>query len=206
MMAVGAFVKAEIKSEWMAEALAERARILQLTVKECGHQIETAARLILNALQNGHKILTCGNGGSAADAQHFAAELVGRYRAERTPLPAISLATDPSVVTALSNDYGYDEVFARQVRALGSPGDVLVAITTSGTSANILRAAETAREIGLICIALTGIRHSPLAKSADALIHIPSDQTALVQEMHTFVLHYWCDCIERLWQVRRKPS
>lgn len=198
-------VKTTIKGEWLAEAVKERADIIQLTYKECGPSIESAAKLIIDALQTGHRIIACGNGGSAADAQHFVAELVGRYKAERTPLPAIALSSDPSVVTALANDYGYDQVFARQVRALASPGDILLAITTSGTSPNVVNASRVAREIGMICIALTGSgRQTPLAKLADVRIQIPSVETSIVQEMHTFVLHYWCDCIERIWQVRRR--
>lgn len=204
MMTFGEGMKSSPGNEWFSAAAQDRIRLIQMTVKECRSAIDDAAKLIVGALETGHKILACGNGGSAAAAQHFVAELVGRYQTERAPLPAISLTTDPSVVTALSNDYGYEEVFARQVRALGAPGDALIVLSTSGTSANIVRAARTAREVGLICIALTRDRPTPLSKWTDAHIRIPSDQTPLIQEMHSFVLHYWCDCIERLWRSRAR--
>jgi D-sedoheptulose 7-phosphate isomerase len=196
-------VKSSPGNEWFSDAVRDRVRLVQMVLKECRPQIDEAAKLILGALETGHKVLACGNGGSAADAQHFAAELVGRYHTDRVPLPALSLAADPSVLTALANDFGYEEVFARQVRALGGPGDVLLVLTTSGASPNILRAAKTARELGLICVALTSDRQTTLSKWTDSHIRIPSDQTALIQEMHTFVLHYWCECIDRLW--RPKP-
>jgi len=144
----------------------------------------------------GGKVLSCGNGGSAADAQHFTAELVGRMNIERDPLAAVTLSVDPSIVSAVSNDYGFEEVFARQVAALGNPPDVLVAITTSGSSPNVLRAFETARAKGLGTVSLTGpCADSPLRHS-DVFIEIPASRTPLVQELHTAVLHAVCDWVE----------
>src|SRR6476619_3625761 len=125
--------------------------------------VESSGRVICDALEAGNKILLCGNGGSAADAQHIAAELVGRYEDQRRPYPAISLTTDTSALTALSTDFGYEEVLARQVQALARPGDVLIAISTSGKSANVLRAAEAARTLGCKTIGLTGLEAEPLS-------------------------------------------
>ena len=160
-------------------------------------QIEQAGRLVTDCLLAGGKVLACGDGGSAADAQHFVAELVGRIRKERQSLPAISLSADPSVLTALSNDYGYDCVFARQIEGLGQPGDVLVAITTSGRSPNVLKAIETARQRGLHTLALLGEGGDPLLEDCDVCVHIPSRDAQRVQELHTAVLHAICDYVER---------
>src|SRR4051794_32598553 len=137
----------------------------------------------------GHKVLLCGNGGSAADAQHIAAELVGRFVIERRPLPAIALTTDTSALTAIGNDYGYEHVFSRQVLALGSPGDVLVAITTSGTSKNVVAAAAAAREVGMKVIGLTGANGSAFVQACDAGVAVPSTNTARIQECHIAVGH-----------------
>ena len=159
--------------------------------------IESAARIILESLLRGGKVLACGNGGSAADAQHFVAELVGRMSQERRSLPAISLSSDPSVVTALSNDYGYDRVFAHQIEGLGQPGDVLLAISTSGRSPNVLKAVEAARRRGLHTIALLGEEGDPMLADCDICIHIPSRDAQRIQELHTAVLHVICDYVER---------
>ncbi|MBE7558206.1 SIS domain-containing protein [bacterium] len=142
----------------------------------------------------GRQVLACGNGGSAADAQHFVAELVGRMSRDRRALPALSLASDPSNLTALSNDYGFERVFARQVEALGAPGDVLLAITTSGRSRNVLAALETARQAGLPTILLTGA--DPSQPAADIVIAVPSRHTQRVQEVHMAILHSLCERIE----------
>jgi D-sedoheptulose 7-phosphate isomerase len=153
------------------------------------------------ALANGNKILACGNGGSAADAQHFAAELIGRFERDRPGLPALALTTDASVLTAVSNDYAYDQVFARQVRALGQPGDVLLAITTSGNSANVLAAIQEAHEREMIVIALTGkgggVANETLADT-DIHLCVPSDRTARVQEVHLLTIHCLCDGIDAM--------
>ncbi len=156
-------------------------------------EIATSGRVICEALRAGNKILLCGNGGSAADAQHIAAELVGRYEQQRRAFPAISLTTDTSALTALSNDYGYEEVFTRQVQALAVAGDVLIAISSSGKSPNVIRAAETARAIGCKIIALTGCSGEPLASHCDLSVIIPSERTSRVQEAHITVGHLWCE-------------
>jgi len=159
-------------------------------------QISRAAQLVMGCLDTGNKVLVCGNGGSAADAQHFAAELVGKMARQRRALPAISLAADSSVVTALANDYGYDNVFARQVEGLGKAGGVLAVISTSGHSANVLKALETAQKIGLRTIALVGEGGDPALDNCDVCIHVPSSNAQRVQELHTAILHAICDYIE----------
>jgi D-sedoheptulose 7-phosphate isomerase len=159
-------------------------------------EIDGAGRLICEALRAGNKILLCGNGGSAADAQHIAAELVGRYERPRKPFPAVSLTTDTSALTALSNDYGYEEVFARQVAALANAGDVLIAISTSGKSPNIVKAAEKAKAIGCKTIGLTGCSGEPLASHCDLAIVVPSERTSRVQEAHITIGHLWCEMVD----------
>jgi CMP-N,N'-diacetyllegionaminic acid synthase len=155
-----------------------------------------AGACLAESVSAGGKLLACGNGGSAADAQHFVAELVGRLKLERAPLPAISLSSDPSVVTCLANDYGYDEVFARQVRAFGRPGDVLLAISTSGKSPNVLNAARAARELAMPVVSLIGEKGDPLAALSDYCIRIPTTNTQCIQELHMAVLHVLCGAID----------
>ncbi len=158
--------------------------------------IEKTGQVLVEALKKGSKILICGNGGSAADAQHFAAELIGRYEKERGSLPAIALTTDTSSLTAIGNDYGYEEVFARQVAGLGSKGDVLVAISTSGKSPNILKAIDVARQKGVTVIGLTG-RDGGLMKDLPiASVVVPSQSTSRIQECHIMIIHIWCRLIE----------
>jgi D-sedoheptulose 7-phosphate isomerase len=159
--------------------------------------IAAAAAVMAATLENGGKILVAGNGGSAAEAQHLAAELVGRFRLERRPLPALSLTADPAILTAIANDYGYEEVFARQVRAWATAGDVLVLFSTSGASPNVLAAARVARECGARTIALCGTSDSPLAAAADLAIAVAASDTPLIQEVHTVVVHLLCDLVER---------
>jgi D-sedoheptulose 7-phosphate isomerase len=154
--------------------------------------------LICETLAAGKKVLLCGNGGSAADAQHIAAELVGRYEQPRRAFPAIALTTDTSALTALSNDYGYDDVFARQVDALGTAGDILIAISTSGKSPNVIKAAEHARKIGCKTIGLTGVSGEPLASSCDLAIVVPALRTSRVQEAHITIGHLWCEMVDAL--------
>jgi D-sedoheptulose 7-phosphate isomerase len=153
------------------------------------------------ALANGNRILACGNGGSAADAQHFAAELIGRFERERPGLPAIALSTDSSVLTAIANDYTFEQIFSKQVWALGQTGDVLLAITTSGNSANVLAAVEAAHEREMIVVALTGKgggkAHEVLADT-DIHICVPSDRTARIQEVHLLTIHCLCDGIDAM--------
>lgn len=142
-------------------------------------------------------MLACGNGGSAADAQHFVAELIGRMTVERRSLPAITLSTDPSVVTALGNDYGFDDFFARQIEGLGIPGDVLIAISTSGRSRNVLKAVDAARRCELGTVALLGEGGDPALDECSVSIHIPARDTQRVQEMHMAVLHAIAEHVER---------
>ena len=158
--------------------------------------LSRAAALIAGALQGGGKVLTAGNGGSAAEAQHLAAELVGRFKRERAALPALSLTSDTAVLTAIANDYGFAEVFARQVRAWGSPGDALVLFSTSGESSNVLAAAAVARPLGLKVVAVTGQLPSRLASAADVTLAIGSADTPVVQEMHVVLLHLLCELVE----------
>ena len=159
-------------------------------------RIAQAASLCVDALRAGGKILFCGNGGSAADAQHWAGELVSRFYYDRPGLPAIALTTDSSILTAIGNDYGYDYTFARQVEALGRAGDVLVAISTSGNSPNVLRAADAAKARGMQVIAFTGRGGGKLAPQADLCFRMPSDETPRIQEGHEFVGHLLCALIE----------
>jgi D-sedoheptulose 7-phosphate isomerase len=158
--------------------------------------ISRAAELVHRAIKSGNKILACGNGGSAAEAQHFVGELVGRFLTEREPLAGIALTVDTSVLTAVGNDYGYDEVFARQVKGIGKPGDVLLAISTSGRSSNVLKALVAARECGLSTIALVGTESNTELGKCDLVITIPDSSTPRIQEMHLVVLHVICELVD----------
>jgi D-sedoheptulose 7-phosphate isomerase len=159
-----------------------------------GHAREVVrlARILARALNSGHKILLCGNGGSAADAQHLAAEFVNRFLLDRRPLPALALTTDTSILTAISNDFGFELIFAKQVQALGRPGDVLLALSTSGNSPNVLAALQAGREAGLIGIGLTGEGGGAMSGLCDHLLAVPSTQTPLIQEVHIAVGHLLC--------------
>lgn len=159
--------------------------------------IERAAEILLHSIREGGKALFFGNGGSAADAQHFACELVGQFTASRPPLPAMALTVDTSVVTAISNDFGYEMVFSRQLRAHARPGDVAIAISTSGVSRNVIAAAKLKHVLGIKLIALTGDTSDSLAPFADAVIAIPSGVTARIQEAHVLVGHIICEWVER---------
>lgn len=161
--------------------------------------IAQAGQRCADALLAGQKILSCGNGGSAADAQHFSSELLNRYLCERPSLPAIALSTDTSTITAIANDYSYDQVFSKQIKALGQEGDLLLAITTSGQSKNILEAVEAAHARGMEVIALTGRDGGALASvlgPQDIELRVPSDVTARIQETHLLVIHCLCDMID----------
>ena len=176
--------------------LIEGSNVLRQTAYSLAPNIVTVAEHIINTLQNGGKVLTCGNGGSAADAQHFAAELVGRYRRERPGWSAIALTVDPSVLTSLCNDYGFEQIFARQVQALGRQGDIVVAISTSGRSKNVLAAAETASALGIRTVGLTGQGTSQLGEIVDHHLPIPSTNTAFIQQAHIAVIHIICELVE----------
>ena len=155
-----------------------------------------AVALCEDALRNGHKLMFAGNGGSAADAQHWAGELVSRFYYDRPGLPAIALTTDTSILTAIGNDYGYDYTFARQVEALGQAGDVFIALSTSGNSPNILRAVESARQKGVKVIGFTGRKGGELAARCDLCFRVPADLTPRIQEGHEFLGHLLCSLIE----------
>ncbi len=159
--------------------------------------IEKIADVMAQALQSGGKILICGNGGSAADAQHIAAELVSRYEMERAAMAAIALTTDTSALTAIGNDYGFDHVFERQILALGKSGDVLIAISTSGKSPNILRALEAAKKNGLVTIGFTGAKDSTMISRCDHFLRAPSEKTPIIQQIHITAAHVICGLIER---------
>ncbi|MGE0071828.1 MAG: phosphoheptose isomerase [Thiomonas sp.] len=169
--------------------------------------IARAVDVLAAAISNGHKILICGNGGSAADSQHLAAELVGRFERERPELAAIALTTDTSILTAVANDYGFDHVFAKQVRALGLPGDVLVALSTSGNSASIVEAVRAAQERDMTVLALTGRsggRLAGLLREVDVHLAVPHERTARIQEVHLLTLHCLCDGLD--WVLMGEPE
>ena len=152
--------------------------------------------MILDTFAAGKKVLVCGNGGSAADAQHIAAEFVGRYEKERKAMPSIALTTDTSALTAIANDYEFDRVFARQVEALAASGDCLIAISTSGNSPNVISAVMTARKLGCTVVGLTGAGGKKLASLCDAVVMVPSARTARIQEAHIAIAHYWCEMLD----------
>lgn len=177
------------KSRALVDAMAGDSVLLE--------QIERAVQLSVETLRRGNKLLFAGNGGSAADAQHWAGELVSRFNFDRPGLPAMALTTDTSILTAIGNDYGYDYVFARQVEALGRKGDLLMAISTSGNSKNILRALAAAREAGLGVIGFTGRKGGVMADQCDLCLRVPSDETPKVQEGHEILGHLICNLIEQ---------
>lgn len=172
----------------------------QLALELLAPTVVQAAETISNALLQGHKVLSCGNGGSAGDAQHFSSEMLNRFERERPGLPAIALSTDTSTLTSIANDYHYDEVFAKQVRALGQPGDILLAISTSGNSRNVVRAIEAAHDREMRVIALTGREGGAMAtqlQEGDVELRVPSASTARVQEVHLLLIHCLCDLIDQ---------
>ena len=172
--------------------------------------IAAAVGALLMCVTGGGKVMACGNGGSAADAQHFAAEFVGRFERERPELGAIALSTDSSIMTAIANDYHFDQIFSKQVRALGQPSDVLLAISTSGNSRNVLAAIEAAHERDLIVVALTGKGGGKIAqvlRETDVHVCVPHDRTARIQEVHLLVLHCLCDGVDsQLLGEQENPS
>jgi D-sedoheptulose 7-phosphate isomerase len=182
----------------LSNSLQEHLETIKKLIDSNVSDIERSGVMICQALTSGNKILLCGNGGSAADAQHIAAELVGCYEKQRRSWPAIALTTDTSALTAVSNDLGYEQVFARQVLGLARPDDVLIAISTSGKSKNVLRAAEQARELGCKTIALTGATADPLASLCDVSVPVPSTRTSRIQEAHITIGHLWCEMVDEI--------
>ena len=159
-------------------------------------KINNLTNSIISAFKEEKKILICGNGGSAADAQHFSSELIGKYEKERSSFPAIALTTDSSAITAISNDFGFDNVFSRQIEGLGDPGDILIVISTSGNSKNLIKAIETAKKKNIKCIALLGKKGGLISEMVDLEIIIPSNRTSRIQEMHGLIIHIICGLIE----------
>lgn len=185
------------------QSLEEHLKVIQMLRRELPIMQQIAENMT-RALLEGHKILWCGNGGSAADSQHLAAEFVGRFLRERRALPSIALTTNTSILTAIGNDYGYDLVFRRQVEAICVRGDILVGISTSGNSKNVLEALQAGSEIGVFTVAFTGATGGAMAKIADATIKIPSTETPRIQEGHILCGHMICDYVEN--QVCQVPT
>jgi D-sedoheptulose 7-phosphate isomerase len=183
------------------QSFAEHIEIFNSLINGHSESIQKCAEIIIDTFRSGKKLLICGNGGSAADAQHLAAEFVGRYEKERRGLPAIALTTDTSALTALANDYDFERIFARQVEALCVEGDCLIAISTSGNSPNVIAAVMAARQRGCKIIGLTGAGGKKLAGLCDAVVMVPSQRTARIQETHIAIAHYWCESLDdRLWE------
>jgi D-sedoheptulose 7-phosphate isomerase len=179
------------------ESLVQHIKVFETILDTLSDSVADCAEVILETVRGGRKILICGNGGSAADAQHIAAEFVGRYETERRALPAIALTTDTSALTAIANDFAFERVFTRQVEALAATGDCLIAISTSGDSPNVIAAVMEARNRGCRIIGMTGAKGKKLASLSDACILIPSDRTARVQEAHITIAHIWCELVDK---------
>ena len=184
--------------DYIEDYLAQSASAFE-ALRDPAHRevMSSMARTIEQAFRAGGKLLLCGNGGSAGDAQHIAGEFLSRLMYDRAPLPAIALTTDTSVLTAIGNDYGYEQLFERQVRGLGRAGDVLVGISTSGTSPNVMRALVAGRALGLVCLGFTGARCGPMKAACDAILAVPSTATPIIQQMHITAAHVICALVER---------
>ena len=182
--------------EFVLNAFSDSANVKQQFAQDYADRIVRVAQLVATAFRDGHKVLLFGNGGSATDAAHIAAEFVGRYKRERAPLPAMALATDIAAITCISNDYGFDELFARQVRAHGEKGDIAIAISTSGNSPNVLKGVAAARECGLTTIGWTGGSGGKLGALVDHSFVVPSSVTARIQETHITLGHVLCELAE----------
>ncbi|MES1946734.1 phosphoheptose isomerase [Salinisphaera sp. C84B14] len=191
--------EADTRLQLIGQLFADNAQANMATLAANDRQIVAAADLLIDCLDRGHKILSCGNGGSAGDAQHFSSELINRFERERRALPAVALTTESSTLTAIANDYAYERLFARQIEALGQPGDVLLAISTSGNSANVCEAVDSAHAQGLNVLALTGKeggRMAALLQEQDVELRAASNSTARIQEMHLLFIHCLCRLIE----------
>ena len=189
--------KARTMDKIIQQRLSDHLEVLQkLMASDLPKKLEKCAEIVEKALKEGHKVLFCGNGGSAADSQHLAAEFVGRFQKERKGLPAIALTVDTSILTAIANDYGYETVFARQVQALGETGDVLVGISTSGNSQNVLLAIKEAKTKGINCIGMTAEGGGKMAEECDICLAVPAKVTARAQEMHILMGHILCELVD----------
>jgi D-sedoheptulose 7-phosphate isomerase len=183
--------------KYIQNQLMESAAVKTELARTSADLIRLIAEMAIGRLRSGGKILLCGNGGSAADSQHIAAELVGRFRLNRKGFPAVALTTDTSVLLSVGNDYGFEDVFRRQVEALGRKGDMLIGLSTSGNSMNVVKAAEQAKSSGLSTVALVGASRCRLDDLADLVVHVPSTDTARIQESHIAIGHILCDLIEQ---------
>lgn len=183
--------------EEIKQQLEESARVKQLIAETLAEKIEQAAKLLINAYRQEKKVLVFGNGGSAGDAQHLAGELVGRFKMERKALPCIALTTDTSIITAVGNDYGYEDIFTRQVEALADQGDIVIGISTSGNSPNVLEAMRVAQAKGAKAIALTGRDGGEMKDLAELSLIVPSEDTPRIQEGHITIIHILCHLVER---------
>jgi D-sedoheptulose 7-phosphate isomerase len=184
----------------IAKEIEENIAVTTALARSLPDKIAEAASIIVECLRARGKVLVFGNGGSAAEAGHFVAELIGRYRLDRQPLPAIALTTDSAVLTSIANDYGFDQIFSRQLRALGRPGDIAIAISTSGNSLNILEAVECARSMKLVTFGLSGATGGKLADRVQLCLKVPSDCTARIQEAHALLVHLICGLVENALQ------
>ena len=177
--------------------LQDHRALIELLEQDMAPMIAEMGSLISAALTNGNKLLVMGNGGSAADSQHFVAEIVGRFKMERKALPAVALSTDTSILTAIGNDYGFDSIFSRQVEALAAPGDIVVGLSTSGNSPNVLKALNAARELGCRTIGLLGKDGGSIKAACDLALVVPSTDTPRIQEGHITIIHIVCDLVEK---------
>jgi D-sedoheptulose 7-phosphate isomerase len=196
-------------TDFIFDELKDHAKTLEQTIETCGELIETLAEVIINCFRNGNKVLLCGNGGSAADAQHVAAEFINRFRFDRSALPAIALTTDTSILTCIGNDSAFENTFSRQVEALAVKGDILVGISTSGISANVLKALDIARTKSVTTVGFTGEKgRKTMGSKCDYCLVIPSADTARIQECHEFVWHIVCGLVENqlFGQSQTTPS
>lgn len=189
--------KNKMNKKLIEQIVLEHERIISiLNEKNFQKKIEKICGMLEHAIMQDKKILVCGNGGSAADSQHIAGELVGRFQKERRPIACIALTTNTSILTSIGNDYSFDKIFSRQIEALGKRGDILLVFSTSGTSVNILEAAKTAKDIGIKVISFTGINIDFLSKISDICVSIPSESTPRIQEIHIILIHIICNIIE----------
>lgn len=185
-----------MKASRSAEHFASHQQIVEQSFEQLEQRVEEVARVLIESLRTGKKLIAFGNGGSATQASHLAGELIGRFAQTRQPFPAIALASDPGTVTCIGNDFGYEMLFARQIHALAQPGDAAIGFTTSGRSENVLRGLTAAKERGAITVALTGAAGLTEGVTADHLLAVPSEKTAHIQEVHLMLLHVWCIYID----------